>query len=307
MSRFPLLVGWAFVGLLVAGHAGYADDKTKTKPTDSAEDKIIREKSKAFLEAFNRGDAAAVASHYAKDGEIVDKAGKITRGREAIQKELEAFFSKNKGAKLDHSCEAVRLVTPEVIIERGCMTLTPSTGEPARSRYTAVIVKRDGQWLIENLRTTDDSGSVAEGGPLHELEFMLGEWVEADENSVIHTIAEWTPGKKYIFRTFSIYLKDRVNAQGTEIITWDPATKAIRSWVFESDGAFGERSWAKKDDRWEIKCTGTLADGKKMSCVNFIRPIDANRVSWQSTARDFGGKLQPNTGEITVVRKQPKP
>jgi uncharacterized protein (TIGR02246 family) len=306
MSRFLLLAAFWFCMPL----AGDADDKpsaAKPKTSETAEDQIIREKTKAFMEAFNRGDAAALAAHYAKDGEIVDTTGKTTRGREAIQKQLESFFSKNKGAKLEQNCEAVRLVTPEVIIERGCMTLTSTAGPPARNRYTAVLVKRDGQWLIENLRTTDDTATAEASGPLAELDFIIGEWVEADDTSVVHTIAEWTPGRKYIFRTFSIYVKDDINTQGTEIIAWDPAAKTIRSWIFESDGDFGERTWTKQDGRWVIKCTGTLADGKKMSCVNTVRPIDANRMAWQSTARDIGGKLHPNTPEIIVVRKQPRP
>jgi uncharacterized protein (TIGR02246 family) len=287
----------------------FADDKPaadKGQAQPSAEEKTIREKSKAYVDAFNKGDAAAVAAHYAKDGEVVDRSGKTTRGREAIQKELEAYFAKNKGIKVEQSCEAVRSVTPDVVIERGCLTITPPNGQPAQSRYTAVLVKRDGQWLIENLRTTEDSATAADGDPLHELDWLIGEWVESDEKSVIHTIAEWTPRKKFIFRTYSIYLKDRVDDQGTEIIGWDPVAKTIRSWFFEADGDFGERSWSKKDDRWVVKSSGTLSDGKKMSSINLIRPIDANRIGFQSTARDIGGRLQPNTEEIVVVRKQPK-
>ncbi len=308
MNRFSR-VG-AVLGLFLLTVSVGADDKPqatdKPKEAPAAEDKVIREKSKAYLDAFNRGDAAALAAHYAKDAEVVDRAGKVTRGREAIQKELESFFSKNKGVKVEQSCDAVRQVTPDVIIERGCITMNPSNAPPIHNRYTAVIVRRDGQWLIENLRTTEDAAASADGGPLHQLDWLIGEWVEADDKSVIHTIAEWTPGKKFIFRTYSIYLKDRVDAQGTEVIGWDAANKSIRSWVFESDGDFGERAWSKKDDRWVVKCTGTLADGKKMSSVNIIRPIDPNRIGFQSTARDFGGRLEPNTEEIIVVRKQPK-
>jgi uncharacterized protein (TIGR02246 family) len=302
MSR--IIVVFALLGLSALTHESRADDKVRD--SQNSEEKIIQEKAKAYLEAFNRGDAAALAAHFAKDGEVVDRTGKITRGREAIQKELEAFFAKNKGVKLTQTCDSVRLVTPDVIIERGCTSMTPAGGKPTPGRYTAVIVRRDGQWVIENLRTTEDTATTADGGPLHDLEFMLGEWVEADDHSVIHTISEWTPGKKFIFRTFSIYLKDRVNTQGTEVIAWDPATKAIRSWIFESDGSFGERHWSKQDGRWVVKCTGTLPDGKKMSSVNYIRPIDANRIGWQSTQRDIGGRLQPNTEEMVVVRKQPK-
>jgi hypothetical protein len=139
------------------------------------------------------------------------------------------------------------------------------------------------------------------------MEWLIGEWVEASGEAVIHSIAEWAPAKKFIFRTFTAIQKDRINVHGTEIITWDPATETIRSWVFESDGGFGERTYTKKDDRWIAKCTGTMHDGNKMSSVNIFRLIDANRMAWQSTNRDIGGQLRPNTDEIIVVRKNPKP
>src|SRR5262249_1040065 len=113
MNRFTLRVAaWAFACLpLQAADAGQQAAKKETG--DTPEEKIIRDKSKAFLDAFNRGDVAALVAHYAKDAEIIHQDGGVTRGREAIQRELETFFAKNKGAKLELSCEAVRHITPE--------------------------------------------------------------------------------------------------------------------------------------------------------------------------------------------------
>jgi uncharacterized protein (TIGR02246 family) len=311
MSRIALI---ALAGMFawLPPQAARSDDKSATKAAKdkaapAADEKVIQEKARAFLEAFNRGDAAAVARHYAEDGEVIHQDGRVTRGRDAIRKDLEAFFAKNKGARLELNCEAVRSITPDVIIERGCSTLTLPPAPAARSRYTAVLAKRGGEWVIENLRHTADTATAAEAGPLEAMDWMIGEWVEASGDAVVHSVAEWAPGKKFIFRMFTAYQKDRIDLQGTEIIGWDPVGKTIRSWVFESNGGFGERIWSKKDDRWTARCTGTMADGRKLAAVNTYRTIDANRMAWQATARDVGGQIQPDTGEIIVVRKQPKP
>ena len=53
--------------------------------------------------------------------------------------------------------------------------------------------------------------------------------------------------------------QDRIDMAGMQIIGWDPAAKQIRSWVFDSDGAFGEGVWNKQGNRWYIQSTGTLA------------------------------------------------
>src|SRR5262245_29055735 len=62
--------------------------------SESAEDlEAIREGSQAFVEAFNRADAQAVAALWAPDGEYIDEAGRKFEGRAAIEKEYAAFFS----------------------------------------------------------------------------------------------------------------------------------------------------------------------------------------------------------------------
>jgi uncharacterized protein (TIGR02246 family) len=147
---------WIYSAIVILGFGGQAlasDDSAQAK-TETPEEKVIREKTKAFIEAFNRGDAAALAKHYAKDAEVLHLDGKVTKGRDAIQKELEAFLSKNKGAKLELTCEGVRGVAKDVIIERGCATLTIGKNPPLRNRYTAVMVKHDGEYLIESFRET---------------------------------------------------------------------------------------------------------------------------------------------------------
>ena len=91
---------------------------------------------------------------------------------------------------------------------------------------------------------------------------------------------------------------------GVQIVGWDPAAKQIRSWVFDSDGGFGEGKWTKKDQRWYIQATGTLPDGSKTSAVNIITYVDENTFTWQSVNREAGGEILPNVDEVVVGRVQ---
>ena len=40
--------------------------------------------------------------------------------------------------------------------------------------------------------------------------------------------------------------KDGFQLSGTEVIGWDPTSRSIRSWVFDSDGSFGQAVWTRR-------------------------------------------------------------
>ena len=105
---------------------------------------------------------------------------------------------------------------------------------------------------------------------LKELDWMVGSWIDQDENATIQTDCEWTKNKNFLTRSFAVLVGDQVSMSGMQIIGWDPANKQIRSWVFDSDGAFSEGKWKRKDNRWLIQQVGTLPDGKKSTAVNII-------------------------------------
>ena len=48
----------------------------------------------------------------------------------------------------------------------------------------------------------------------------------------------------------------------TQRIGWDPLTKQIKSWVFDSEGGYGDGLWTRKGNQWVIKSTGVLPDGR---------------------------------------------
>ena len=88
-----------------------------------------------------------------------------------------------------------------------------------------------------------------------------------------------------------------------QVIGWDAAAKTIRSWTFDSEGGYAVATWTFKKDRWYVSNSGVLADGRKASMTNVIKPVDANSFTWQTIERTAGGELLPNVPEVLIVRQ----
>jgi uncharacterized protein (TIGR02246 family) len=138
----------------------------QTVDASAAELSALRETSREFVTAFNRGDAKAVAALWTEDGEYVDDAGRVFSGRESIEKEYAAFFAANKGVQMHLAIDSLRLLSPEAAIEDGRARLDPAPpGAPGTSKYTAVHVKANGHWRMSTVTTTSPTlnGSSAPG------------------------------------------------------------------------------------------------------------------------------------------------
>jgi hypothetical protein len=142
---------------------------------------------------------------------------------------------------------------------------------------------------------------------LKELEWIIGSWIDQDEDATVQTDCDWTKNQNFINRSFAVVVGDEVDMAGMQIIGWDPVAKQIRSWIFDSDGGFAEGKWTRKgDDRWLIQQNGTLPDGGKTSAVNIITRVDDNSFTWQSVNREVNGDILPNVDEVLVVRRPVK-
>ena len=79
----------------------------------------LMKNAQAFTEAFEKGDAKAVAAFWAEDGDYMDLDGRRLQGRPAIENAFNDFFNENKGSKLRIDVKSVRFVTPETASRMG--------------------------------------------------------------------------------------------------------------------------------------------------------------------------------------------
>ena len=111
----------------------------------------VRKTVEAYVAAFNRGDAAALAALWTEDGAIVTPEGETVKGRKAIQEGFQRFFKENPGAKVEVKTTSVQVQGGKTATEEGTARVTVAGQPPDESTYTASYVKRDGQWLLASV------------------------------------------------------------------------------------------------------------------------------------------------------------
>ena len=278
----------------------WAQESSRTSSSESA----IRQSAPAYVKAFNARDSKGLASQWSPDAVYVNRStGEEVVGREAITAQFDALFKSQPDLKLDVSVESIRFLSPNVAVEQGTSKFLSPKREPEEIEYTAVYVQRDGKWLID--RVTDDAREAVSSHyeQLKTLEFLVGKWVDQDEQARIETECSWTKNNNFLVRSFTVAVGDKIDMSGMQVIGWDASTKSIRSWTFDSNGGFAEGTWSGRGNRWFIHNKGILADGQKMTMVNVVKPVDDKSFTWQTIDRTVGGELLPNIAEVTIVRQ----
>ncbi|HEX7448791.1 MAG TPA: SgcJ/EcaC family oxidoreductase [Pirellulales bacterium] len=285
---------------LFAGALTIADDTTQADDAEQIEAEVA-----AYVEAFNAKDAKALARHWSESGVYVRPAdGERLVGRDAIEREFRANFADEPKAVLTVTLDAVRFVTPEVAVEEGTAEVTTRGDGPSRTGYTAVHVKRDGQWQIDSIREIElPAREETASDRLAELAWLIGEWADQSEEATVETSVVWTKNKRFLSYSFNVSAQGLDDLEGTQVIGWDPAQNAVRSWMFDSDGGFGDGLWMRKGKSWTVYFRQVLADGRSASSTNVYTQIDDDTFTWQSIDRDVDGERLPDVAPVTVVRK----
>jgi uncharacterized protein (TIGR02246 family) len=290
--------------VLVSGTTFRAAADEPRKAGDPADEAALLKNAGAFVEAFHKGDAKAVAAFWTADGDYTDQTGKRLSGRDAIEKSFATFFAENKGAKLRIEIEGLRFITPDVAIEDGMTAVfTPDGAPPSRAKYSIVHVKKDGKWCLGSVR---DSAYVAPSNYEHlkVLEGLIGSWAADNANGgeIARISFAWSEGQNFITSTFATTFKNINVGGGTQWIGWDPAAKNVRSWSFHANGGFGEGAWSQDGTTWTIKTSAVLADGKKATATDIITFVDADTVTFSAKDRMLDGKPLPDVKEIKLKR-----
>ncbi len=291
-----------FVALASLG--AFASGAPADQSNGNAEDKAaIQKNGVAFVEAFHKGDAKAVAAFWLPDGEYTDQTGKRLKGREAIEKAFEQFFAENKGLKARIESHSLRFVTPDVAIEKGVSeVLSPDGAPPTRARYTNVHVKKDGQWLLSSV---EDAAYTPPNNEEHmrELAWALGDWTSDPSKAEVELLSvDFADTHNFIVAKHTTMAREVAVAGATQWIGWDPTAKNLRSWIFDADGGYGEGSWSKDGAKWVIRKTATLRDGKKEAVTLVIGRVDPDTLTLQMKDHTADGQAIADTPEIKLTR-----
>jgi uncharacterized protein (TIGR02246 family) len=193
-----------------------------------------------------------------------------------------------------------------VEVQNDRLVLTSAGDEPQETQlgYYPIHRSSEGKWTIDTIGEVSLSVAQPSMENMKELEWMVGQWVDQDDNATIETTCSWTPNKAFLRRSFKVAVQDRVNLAGLQVIGWDADAEEFRSWVFDSAGGFASDQWSNEGDRWIIKSAGVLFGGQQSSTVRIITPIDDDSFTLEAVHREVGGELLPDIDKVTVVRKK---
>jgi uncharacterized protein (TIGR02246 family) len=294
---------------------GGADKKTESPSAsstgpqaESPQVQAIRATGKRFVKEFNEADAKGIAEHFSAEAEYIDVDGNSYEGREEIEKAFESCFAVAPGLRLELLIDQIRLISPTVAIEDGRTIVIPAMGNDAvQTRYSAVHIKQNDEWLVASVRERELSRSQSQRYHLEQLSWLQGDWVDESDGSVVIFHCESLDRGNFLLRKFSIHIAGEPALSGEQRIGWDPLTHKLRTWIFDSEGGYGDGFWFRRGDAWFLKTVGVTGSGEPASSTSIYLPVDENTMRWQSIDHEIGGVPIPDSDPITIVRKSPFP
>ncbi|MBI3407231.1 MAG: nuclear transport factor 2 family protein [Planctomycetes bacterium] len=297
----PTVIAAAAIGFLIArdnratgqkqGAAGDGDGR----PADR---EAIEKSARAFMKAFEQGDAAQVASLWTEQGEMHEPGGEVIQGRANIEKSFREHFKHNPKAKMDVLIENIRFPGPNLAIEEGVLRHTGAGKElPSTTLYSVTHVKDGGQWKVAVSREWG-----AGQDRLEDLAWLVGKWKAAVGDQEVTLLIAKEAKKPSLVGRFTKKAQGKDVFSGTMKIFIDTARGQLRSWHFDDEGGHGQALWIRDGNRWVLDSIAVLPDGTETASVNILGRINNDELTWRSIDRVMGNEELPDTVPIRLVR-----
>lgn len=267
-------------------------------------DKAVAGVIEALAKAFNEHDAEALAALWKEDAvHIAKTTGRRTEGRKSLQDAYAKLFKDDPQCKLTASIGAARLVTPSVVHVDGLSDEQHTNGEISRSEFSAILVQKDGNWLIDQVQERDVLLASPAATHLSELNWLLGKWRDETQEGWVENETHWNSTLNYLVRNYRAEAQGVTVHEGMQIIGWDAEQECMRSWLFDGDGSVGEGTWQRSgDNKWINKMVLKLADGRRASMMQVFQPAGENKLTVETVDREVDGEARPNSGPMTLSR-----
>lgn len=276
---------------------------SQTQQNEEADEKAIRNVVQSYEEAYNQQDAAKLTAQWASDATYINPVtGESAEGREAIEKLFREKFAQGKKRHLEITIKSIDFPSTDEAIENGVMKVTVDDQPAQRVAYQARYVKENGKWLVKAINEIELQEFSTHSEQLKDLAWLVGKWEDSDDNVDILFDNKWDEYKNFITQYFKMEIYGQNDLEGKQIIAWDPVKKAVRSWIFDSDGGFGEGTWEKVDKSWYATMRFTLGDGRIASSTNIYTPVDDTSYTFASEDREVDGEVLPDMDPVTVEK-----
>lgn len=290
---------------LVSLGVGLMSAQTKSAKPDREADKAAIDKLvKATIQAFNDRDAAALAANWTEEGEYTRNDGEAVHGRAEIQKGYAEFFKTLKGkTTVEVQTDNLRFTSADTAVSEVTLRLKNEQGEVIASSWrNTLVVREDSQWKVALVQEWDRDTALDDS--LKDLEWLIGTWKMDTKDRDVTTTYEWDENKTFIRGKYSVKQDGKAVESGMQIFGNDKADGGIRSWVFQSDGGFGDGIWTRDGKNWSVDFGGTTSDGKRLSATVIYSRVDADTFTWQSTQQTVDGQPIPDAKPIKVTKQK---
>ena len=233
-----------------------------------------------YLDAFNRHDAIAMASHWVTDGENLNlDTGNRIVGRTAVEKVFDQLFVNDKSAQIGFQIDSIRPIHDDVAVVDGLSQMSLTDQKPRQSRFSAVLVRHENKWLMESVRESAATATPTIHDRLQQLNWLRGFWEDISDGVTASIQCEWNEQGTYLIRHYLIteeleppgsaerlaagipallpekdaYKKIAQRFSTTEYIGWDNQQGQICSWLFRSDGHAAQFTWQRSGDNWFLE------------------------------------------------------
>ncbi len=296
-SRSVLLGG---LSIAVALFSVTSSDAIAQALDRSDDERAIRRAAQSYIAALDRGDAEELARYWIEDGDFVDETGMSHPASELIADAAQAVDAKSRPhVKLVES--RIRFLNDDAAIEDGTSEVTPPGGGSAtRGRFSAIWVRSAGRWKLASLREAP-IGRVNEPVRLADLEWMIGDWKATSGETTLESTARWNATKTFLLRDLKVSRGGEIVYLVAQRIGWDPLSRKLKSWIFDSDGGYGEGNWTRQGDDWAIQSTGVLPDGRQVLASGTLVREGSDSFTWKSSRSGIDGEPGRNVS-VTFVR-----
>ena len=120
---------FCLLALLLVAQATTSWAQEPTEPP--AADAAIKKAVAAYVEAFNKHDAKALAEQWSPEAVYVNRVtGEEVVGQKAIAEQFTAIFKEQPKLKIDVSTQSIQFLSPNVAVEHGTAKLVAAKAEP---------------------------------------------------------------------------------------------------------------------------------------------------------------------------------
>lgn len=258
-------------------------------PDPKAAEAEVRKASADYVAAMTAGDLDPILAFWANDADYIAEDGTITRGKPAIAELFKSCLPWPKGTKFEGKINSLRPLRGEIVLEDGTLTATEPDGSTGSNRYALVWTKADGKWLLSSVRDLPGDVTDVPSAPfpqLQALQGLVGEWAEDGAEAGITMKCRWAENKAFLLMDFTVKRAGKDPLTVSQRVGWDPLNGTIRSWVFDSEGGFGEGDWERNGRAWTVSAAGVLPDGGTGSATLRYEIQNENSFVWRATNRE---------------------